>query len=244
MLTMCTSGERGAIIVPREQLPTEVERPNGAGSRWRGVPHRDLAEGFVDQFTRKGCEIVRDQWATSNHGRVLVGGIDLRLPDVPEIPGQEFSVSIMHANNMSKSMRVAVGARLMICFNGVQTGDFVLERKHTSGLRLGHEILNSVERSLNEFNETHRVIEGMKARRVMPRQLDSLFMEMGRKGILPWSAIGKAWQNYVEPPHDEFKEFDGRAWGVYQAANATIKQRSPMGQMESLKGLTELLKAS
>lgn len=104
--------------------------------------------------------------------------------------------------------------------------------------------MNCAGRAMTEFNETHKVIEGMKARQMCPPEIDQAFMELGRQDILPWSAIGKAWENYCEPPHEEFREFNARAWGVYQAVNVTVKQRSPLQQMDSLARLTNLLKAS
>lgn len=231
-----------AVEFARADLPTDVVRPKDAGSRWRGVPHRDLAEGVCTELARRDCELVTDRWATMRKGQALIGVVELRLPDIEEIPGQGYAVGISHANDMSQPMRIVVGSRVFVCDNGAFTGEYVLRRKHTSGLNLGWEIRNSIERALTQFNETRNVIDGMKTRRMDAGEIDHAWVEMGRRDILPWSAIGKAVALYDEPPHDEFKEFDGRAWGVYQAANEVIKQRSPLDQMDGLKRLTELLK--
>ena len=232
-----------AIEFARAELPQTVVRPEKAGRRWRGVPHFDFAEGITTELAKRGCEIIEDRWATMRDNAALIGAIDLRLPDVEDIPGQRYSVGVAHGNDMSRSMWLTVGSRVMVCDNGVFTGEYVMRRKHTTGMRLGYEIRNSVGRALTEFNETKNTIDRMKAQRMSSLEIDHAFVEVGRRGILPWSAIGKAVEGHREPPHEEFVEFADRSWGVYQAVNHVIKQRSPISQMESLRELTGLLAA-
>lgn len=233
-----------AVEFTRDGLPAEVIRPEGAGNRWMGVAHRDFAEEIVKDLGRRGVDVVSDRWATMSANQVLIGALDVIPPGIDEIPGQKFSIGVTHANDMSRSMRVTVGTTVLVCDNGVMTGEYVLRRKHTTGMSLPYEINRAMNRAVEQFRNTRVIVEGLRSRRMGPLEIDHSFMEVGRKGILSWSQVGKAVREYLHPEHPEFSEFQGRAWGVYQAVNHIVKERSPVSQMRSLSDLTRLLTAA
>lgn len=233
-----------AVEFERDQLPAEIIRPESAGARWRGVAHSDFAHEIVTGLERRGVEVTGDRWATMSENQVLIGSLDVVPPDVEGIPGQKFSLGVTHSNNMTKSMRITVGTTVLVCDNGVMTGEYVLKRKHTIGMNLRVEIRESLRRAVNQFEDTQRIVNGLRDRTMGELEVDHNFMEIGRRGILSWSQIGKALREYNAPEHPEFLEYKGTAWGVYQAANHIVKERSPLSQMQSLKGLTELLAAA
>jgi len=232
-----------AIEFGRKELPVDVIRPDAAGRRWKGVSHRDFADEIVKDLGKRDVGITSDRWATLQKGQMLIGSLDVVLPDITDIPGQKFSLGVTHANDMSRSMWITVGTKVMVCDNGVVTGEYVLRRKHTTGMNLGFEIRNALGRAVNQFRNTRAVVDGLRDKRMGVAEVDHNFVEVGRRGILSWSQVGKAVKEYENPSHPEFNEFKGRAWGVYQAVNHIVKARSPLSQMQSLRGLTGLLAA-
>ena len=233
-----------AVEFAREDLPTEIVRPENAGNRWRGVSHRDYAEAIMGDLNDRGVEVTSDRWATLQKGQVLIGSLDVVPPNIDGIPGQKFSTAVTHSNNMTRSMWMTVGTTVMICDNGVVTGEYVLRRKHTIRMDLGLEIHNALDRAMVKFGDTSRVVNQLRDTKMSKLAVDHSFMEVGRRGSLAWSQVGKAVKEYENPEHPEFLEFKGRAWGVYQAVNHVVKERSPLSQMESLRDLTKLLVAA
>jgi len=235
MITVC--GE----MVAREALPVEVERIPRAGKRWVGVPHRHLAEAIVKAVVARGLEILGEKWALEAKGQKMVGGITVGVPGLDPIEGMQYDIAVRHANDLSTSMRVSTGAHVMVCNNGVQTGEFVLNRKHTSGFDLDYEISLAVDKAIKNLSNVAGVVNTLKEIHLTQRDEDHVFMEIGRTDVLPWSGVGKAYDLYKNPEHDEFKPYTRKGWGVYQAVNHVVKVRSPSTQLSSLGKLTDIL---
>jgi hypothetical protein len=221
-------------------------RPENAGSRWAGVPHKTLADEFVFAAERYGCDILNEKYSVAKDGARLIGGLELQMPsssEYPEIPGQNYTIAYMGNNDMSKALVAATGTTVMVCHNGMLTGDLILSRKHTTGVDVFSEIHRAFRTAMNQFADTGTTINRMIETELSSADVDTAFMEIGRRGILPWSAVGKAWNELQNPSHEEFRNFKDRAFGVYQATNEVIKQRNPQDQLDGLHGLTNLLAA-
>jgi len=232
----------GDARVKRAALPVEIIRPSKAGSRWKGCSHRDMANEIVKQLKTLHVEVVREEWALARKGQVLMGGLDLRMPrGYAKLPGQDYSLGILTGNDLHKAHKFCCGSRVLICKNGVMTGEYVMRRRHTLRFDLEAEVHQGLLNALEEFKNVGGVIENLQKTEVNERTSDHLLMEAGRRRILPWSKVGEAWELYVDPPHKEFEKAKGTAWGVYQAVNQTIKARAPRAQLLGLQRLTSLL---
>ncbi|MHC4714235.1 MAG: DUF932 domain-containing protein [Planctomycetota bacterium] len=230
--------------VERDALPRDVERPEKAGRVWQGIPHYDLAHGVVGALERRGVEVVKDTWALDKNPARMVGAIQVRAPGLDELPGMDYALAVMTSNDMTRSLRIAAGAEVFVCNNGVMTGEFVVNRKHTTGVNVRELLRYGVDGALQELNKTQVTIQGLRDRTLNPAQVDAAFMEMGRRGVLAWSGIGKAWKEYKTPEHREFRAWKGTSWGVYQAVNHVIKTVNPLRQLPALRGCTEVLRAA
>jgi hypothetical protein len=230
----------------RESLPATYSRPENAGNRWRGIAHRDLAEAVALESERNGFEITSEDYnvygpKNGDPQSRMIGTLGLRSDSLPGIDGQEYMIGYINNLDMSRALVMVSGTRVFICSNGMVVGELILTRKHTTGVNLFDEVRNAFGEAVNRFSDAAQVVDRLKVRRLTSLQVDRSFMDIGRAGILPWSAIGKAVDEYREPSHDEFREFDGRAFGLYQATNHVIKQRNATDQMTGLRDLTKVL---
>jgi len=193
----------------------EIQRPERAGNRWKGISHYELATHVETSLKNKGIKILSETWSTDRTGQSLVGGLNLTFPlwmDIPNIKGMDYSLGIRHSNNCKHALTFAVGTQIMVCTNGLISGEFVLSRKHTNGLDLENEIEKGVDRFIEEAGKVENCIEQLKSRELSRLNADNYLMEAGRKRLLPWSHIGMVEKEYENPSFPDFNERTG--WGA------------------------------
>ncbi len=227
-------------LTPREELSAEVPARE-AGRFWRGVPNYALASRLVQQLYRRGILIVNEQWSEDRAKGSLVGGLDLKVPDAPDLPGMNYSLGLRHSNDGRQAIQLACGARVAVCSNGLITGTFILRCRHTLRLNLDAELASGVERYLQEASRVKNCIDGLQQQRIDEPRYREILIESGRRNLLPWSALGKVDQEYRNPQHTEFREWRNTGWGLYNAYNEITKQLAPTRQLSALNQLRELV---
>ena len=228
---------KNAVKLSRNDLSTEVPVRTNVSERWKGVAHRELADGILASLESQGIGVTSEVWYVDRGGNLMVGGLGLSLPKragLAKLKGMEYAMGILHSNDGRKAIRIAAGARVMICSNGVLTGSFLVQKKHTKHLELQANLDNGVERLVGELGATQTFIDDLKNLKLGPARVDEIAMEVGRQHLLPWSAVGKVDAEYRNPSFDEFKEFNGTGWGWYNAYNYVLQQVSPDRQLRSL----------
>jgi hypothetical protein len=91
------------------------------------VPHRVLINEVTEKLKNKGLDIVNKNYWSNNDGRQMIGTYGIESDD------SDLHMMLAFRNSYDKSMAVgfAAGAQVMICSNGMITGDLVVYRKHT-----------------------------------------------------------------------------------------------------------------
>ena len=144
-------------------------------------------------------------------------------------------------SDKSFALSILSGARVFVCANGVLSGEFVITRKHTSGLDLVESIdaaLDAFMESLRTFNQTY---EQLRARRLNRTKAHSLVVELAQAGAFASSDILPVIQEFENPRHAEFKERN--AWNLYQSSTEIMKGQSPARQVDGFKALNQVLTA-
>lgn len=212
-----------------------VKRPERAGDRWKGVHHHDLAVELEEALWSRRIGITREIWTVDPSGQTLVGGFSVTFPDhtgLPSLNGLDYALGIRHSNDQKHALTFSAGAAVLVCLNGVVTGTWVLKRKHTTGLDLSETVGEGVDRFVEEARKVKQTVESLRVRYLPPRQVDHVLMEAGRLGIVPWSHVGKVYEEFQAPRHEEFK---GRsAWCLYNAMGEIVKHQNPARQLDSL----------
>jgi hypothetical protein len=228
----------------RSELSDKVGERTDVTERWKGVPHRELAEGIVEAVESHGIAVTSEKWYVDRSGWTMVGGLGLSIPrkaKLAKLSGMEYAMGIMHSNDGRKAIRIAAGARVMVCENGVLTGSFLVKKRHTKHLELMDNLNEGVERLVAELAHTKAFVEALKGSKMDAGRVDRVSMEIGRRGLLPWSAVGKVDREYREPSFPVFKKDHGNAWGYYNAYNYVLQQVTPDRQIRSLDGVREVL---
>lgn len=248
MITVCGGG-----LSLQDLEPVEVERPENAGNRWRGVKHYDFAKAVDDQLQEAGVRIVDRVFALDNSNANMVGGFSLVPPDnwgVPAIQGFTYALGMRNSNDQKWACRMSVGGQVMVCHNGVITGEFILTRKHTSNINIQEEVRGGLETFKRSILNVNGEIVRMQEMGLATHQKDHILMEAARRDLLAWGHIGLVDKEYENPKHDEFR--NQTAWSLYNAYTATaqapvgegerIRPRfNPQRQMDGLNGMRNLI---
>lgn len=231
-----------------------LPKRTNVSDRWAGIQHGALADTVVRGVEEFGMKVTAEKWALSKNSMGLFGGVDVTIPQpvrakykVPELKlgtDATYALGLRHTNDGRYSLTFATGARVCICENGIMTGEFVVRRKHTTGVDLDRVVHVGIERFLQKLGElsVNEFAGNLKKRELDAVKADHILMEAGRDNLLPWSHIGKVAEEYGDPTFAEFKP--RTAWSLYNAFTYVAQQSGADRQMRMLAGLIPLMEAA
>jgi len=211
--------------VTREQMESYELPVHENTVIWQGIHHKELADMLVEEAGLAGLTVKEEKWGYGSTDHRLVGALKVE-PNVPlglNLPdGLEFSLGVLHANDLSRAWVLVVGAEVGVCTNGMAVGEFAVKKRHTYGLNLREAIQGGIHRFIEEARRIGDVAEGLKNREMRTWEVNDILVESGRTGVMPWSRIGKVDREYRNPRYPEFKE--RTAWSLYNAFTEVAKQ--------------------
>lgn len=210
-----------------------VTRAN-LGARWAPLSHATVLDG-VHTF---GAIEDKRVYLTEDHQGLLVTG---QLPDLGEDSRSVPSFALWHDNFQRRSLRLAVGATVCVCENGMITGQYTFRRKHTTGLDPA-EIFAGFSANIRE-NARHQAADFRQLRRGALDDPAESLLELAATQALPARVVPEAWYHFVNPTHEEFRD-GGSAWCWYQAVNTAAKRLAPDTQTRALAGAWSIVSAA
>jgi Domain of unknown function (DUF932) len=257
---------QGLIPISRERLHDVpvLERGNRS-SRWAGVQHGLLANTVIHRAERAGLAFTGEDWLMSPGGERIFGELqvssecqalrglsaaDAGLMEAnsgydgfdPRIMG--ISLGILSGNDGSWAMALIVIARVLVCSNGmtVEDGHITCRRLHTTGIE--RDLPHVIDRGLANYVTRIGTLEQTRNQLCQldyTRQsdVDLVIVEAGRRGIMPWSALGKVEKEWREPRHPEFRERTG--WSLANCFTQIGKQFNPVREIKAADGIRQLV---
>ena len=203
-----------------EFLP-QVERT----STYYSLPHIGFYMNAATVLTELGIGIVSSSFGlTPKRDRMFMWlETDAKVNDMP--------LCIGGRNSYDKSMSagLCVGTKIMVCSNKVlasyENGG-VVSRKHTSAENIGElskefkELLDSqVEGMDNMFYR----LEGAKTSYIANSTVKWKLVDLVLANIIRPTDIPLIWDEYKNPKHEEFKQYDETDYGFLMAATEVFK---------------------
>lgn len=228
------SVHKGGKIVTRDELKL-LPAPVGTDS-WKPIPHHQLVEVLDGEFKRRNIEVVRSQFATQKKEATLLFGVyDLKIVSGSGEFGAAYGFRT--SNDKSLALRGIVGSRVFVCDNLALSGDeIVLNRRHTSGLKVEVEVMESVTRFFEKYNLIEDSVNKMKDYKLTDWMAkDLIYDAMIVHRVMPLRLIENVHQEYFEPTYPEFKEMGENLWRLNNAFTTTAKQLNVNSQLEHLK---------
>jgi len=233
------SRERLLEIPVPERLP---ERLKGCNSRfWLPVQHGQLAAAVSDCARSRSYPVRDERWYLCRRKQGLIGVMYMgKPPEGASAPsGVELCFGIRHSNDGYWAMTVVVGANVIVCGNGLITGEYVVSRKHTTHADIPDLVTRGFDLWREKLPGVNRLVERFRSIPVEDSDERRIVVEAGRRGIFPWKDIGKIDEFWRRPEQNEFEP--RTAWSLLNAFTATVRDSSASLQMKRLVASRELL---
>ena len=223
---------------------------------WKPFPHYEFVNTLTDRAAARGLVIKNEKFALLDGTLYGENGMQTRIPgarlfgslDFAPIPGMPFpagcapSCGLRNSADKSFALSILSGARVFVCANGVLSGEFVITRKHTSGL----DLVTSIDTALDAFMESlkgfNTMFEQLRSQRINRTKAHSLVVELAQAGAFASSDILPVIREFECPRHPEFGDKSG--WALYQSATEIMKAQSPSRQVDGFKALNQVLTAA
>ena len=163
----------------------------------------------------------------------------------PKIVG--LRMGVLTSNDSAYALTLIVVARVLVCSNGmtVEGGHITARRKHTTNI--GHELpeivasgIDTYVNRVGQIGETQMQLEAMDFSR--QGDVDHTMMEAGRRGIFPWSKLGRVEKEWREVRHEEFRERTG--WSLMNTFSEVAKRFNPVREIQAVDRVRELVIAT
>ncbi len=234
----------GRELVPRKQLNL-IPVPDRTGQvteQWQGLNHGKLATAVVKRLEAHGLQVVKEMWYVNPNRTDLFGAVDIAPSDT--LPGLDigqdafFSMGVRHSNVGKYAVSFCVGARIVVCENGLFTGDFTLKRRHLKGQDLEVSIDTGIERYLQEAEAMESFIHGLQGREIDDRDAAHTILQTHAEQLINFRYLEDVDRRWRNPPHEEFAP--RTAWSLYNAFTESAKRMTPPRQLRLLTGMRPL----
>jgi hypothetical protein len=223
-----------------------------ATKTWKPISHYALVQALVVEAQNLGLKVRSESWRVEDGALYPQKGEKVDIPNARLFGYVDFeppasmdptlvpSVGVVHANDMSSALSFFFGAHVLICSNGVRTGEFCIKRKHTTGLNFEETIDTVFARLKSETSRVEQVHSRMQGLPVTVDKAESLIVKAARAGAFPSSQIIPVIDEFEEPTYKEFAEGPRSLWRLYNSATHIMKKQGPARQGEAFASLNRV----
>ena len=244
LLTHC-----GARKIDRAGLALLPE-PETLGPRHKPIPHHRLIETLTGVLADAHLEIRREEFAVyGERGERLFGVLDLTSSNgmSPWMrPGASFALGLRGSTDESLSISIGIGQRVFVCDNLNMHADHIaLTRKNTSGLDLGSELRQAVERYKVRTASFVELLDRARAITLSSERAKSMIFDLFNERTLPICKMSKVAAWYFSPPAEatDVSEFPGTLFSLLQAATRECRDLKPARKFKATTRIGRLLTA-
>jgi hypothetical protein len=215
--------------------------PEGAGRRWRAIPHGELVETIKDECSTRGWRITKELYSTGREGADLAGALLLEGVGGVAVPGgQQLALGFLNSNARRKALQVTVGTSVAVCNNGMCSGNILMSQVHDHSFDLVDEVDTALDRYVLEAGGLVAGIEGLRERELAPAEASEILLAAGRAKMVGWAAVGRVDAEYRKPTFSDFGV--NNSWALLNAFTYAARQNiNPMRQMETYQAFRKLL---
>ena len=175
-----------------------VPTPN-ATATWYPIPHHILVDTLLEEIDRRGINVTREQYAVNESGTKLFATFDT------DMRGSEFgsTIGLRTSNDKSMSLQIAIAKRVFVCDNLAFAGDLIaLNRKHTSGLDLDHELARGLDKWVEGTQTLTNNIQKLKSIPMRTADVEHMVFSVFDREILPARLFRPVVDSYRQVKHN------------------------------------------
>ena len=170
---------------------------------WRPVPHIDVVDAVEYAITNRGMTIASERFGLARDQQKMFGVITLAKQNNPEWTR---CIGIRNSHDQSFAAGICCGVSVLVCSNLCFGGEFVIKRRHTSGIDLFsmvEETMDAMADSYISFEERLLNLHDMAVDDDFAR---IFIVKAAEYGAIPSCDILAVFHEYLEPRHNEFRE--------------------------------------
>jgi len=211
-----------------------VETPVSTAT-WHPVPHIDVVEAVESAIVNRGLSIDSERFGLARDQQKMFGVITLMQENNPE---WSHCIGIRNSHDQSFAAGLCCGVSVLVCSNLCFGGEFVIKRRHTSGI----DILSMVEETMEAMADSYLTLEDrlltLHDIPVTDDQARCSIVRAAEYGAIPSCDILQVFNEYLEPRHQEFKE--RTQWSLMNAFTEIAHKYTPARSDTCHRKLTRL----
>lgn len=222
--TRCTEAE--VLAVPEPEWT----------KTWHPVSHAKVLESLGNSVGKLGIKVNTRQYSLNGKGTQMFGvwGLDLGSKEIG------YSLGFRNAIDRSMTLGVCDGTNVFVCDNLMFSGDFIMFRKHTSGLDY-EEVQelsdNAVERAVIQMEKLEQWQQSLHEIEVPEPDFKQLAYDM----IMAYVFSPAKLLRYVDAVQEEIKLEKGRTlYTVHGGATRLLREASLHRVSDATKKLNGL----
>ena len=189
---------------------------------WRPVPHIDVVDAVEYAISNRGMTIESERFGLARDQQKMFGVITLAKQSNPEWTR---CIGIRNSHDQSFAAGICCGVSVLVCSNLCFGGEFVIKRRHTSGI----DLFSMVEETMDAMTDNYLSFEErLLDLHDLPMDDDYariFIVKAAEYGAIPSCDILAVFNEYMEPRHEEFKE--RTQWSLLNAFTEIAHKYTP-----------------
>lgn len=170
---------------------------------WRPVPHIDVVNAVESTISNRGMSIESERFGLARDQQKMFGVLTLTNRSNPEWTR---CIGVRNSHDQSFAAGICCGVSVLVCSNLCFGGEFVIKRRHTSGI----DLASMVEETMDALAESYISFEdrllNLHDAPVTDDQARIFIVKAAEYGAIPSCDILAVFNEYLEPRHDVFRE--------------------------------------
>ena len=202
---------------------------------WRPVPHIDVVNAVEEAITNRGMTIESERFGLARDQQKMFGVITLSKRSISEWTR---CVGIRNSHDQSFAAGICCGVSVLVCSNLCFGGEFVIKRRHTSGI----DLVSMVDETMSVMTDSYLTLENrlleLHEQSVTDDEARIIIVKAAEYGAIPSCDILPVFKEYLSPQHEEFTERS--QWSLLNAFTEVAHKYTPSRFDVCNKKLTRL----
>lgn len=170
---------------------------------WRPVPHIDVVDAVESAIINRGMTIESERFGLARDQQKMFGVLTLTNHSNPEWTR---CVGIRNSHDQSFAAGICCGVSVLVCSNLCFGGEFVIKRRHTSGIDLVAMVEETMDAMTDNYLSFEERLLNLHDIGVTDNQARIFIVKAAEYGAIPSCDILAVFNEYLEPRHEEFRE--------------------------------------
>ena len=170
---------------------------------WRPVPHIDVVDAVENAIANRGMTIESERFGLARDQQKMFGVITLAKQNNPEWTR---CIGIRNSHDQSFAAGICCGVSVLVCSNLCFGGEFVIKRRHTSGIDLFAMVEETMDAMADSYLAFEERLLNLHDEPVSDDNARIFIVKAAEYGAIPSCDILAVFNEFLEPRHEEFRE--------------------------------------